>query len=201
MKNKYNIAIILLAVGAFFMFHSNMEKETNPGEHTKPVFFDRMPARAKKARQIINVDIDYEKLPARNEIRLIGRVNADHLPTDILDYKWTLAKNVKLKSGSTTGKINLKVSNEVTLDVAILNMNKKIDVKLEASIHAHKVKLGGIKSFTYDPLHEDEEEAQRLEAQNKTQTKTQNKIQSQNLSKEEFLKKELSVTRKVSAQQ
>lgn len=198
MKNKYNIAIILSAAVAVFLFQSNSEmpkvmSDQVVSQHKKPSFFARVPAGAKKARQLINIDIDYEKLPARSEIRLVGRVSAPHLETDILDYKWTLAKNVKLKRGSTTGKINLRVSNEVTLDVVILNMNKKIDVKLEASVRAQKVKLGGIKTFTYDPLRQDEREAASLKAQSKVQT--------QSLSKEEFLKKELNTTQKSTVQQ
>lgn len=192
MKNKYNIAIILSAAVAVFLFQSNSEKPKLKNDQTV-----RMPAGSKKARQLINIDIDYEKLPARNEIRLVGRVSAPHIESDILDYKWTLAKNVKLKRGSTTGKINLKVSNEVTLDVAILNMNKKIDVKLEASIRAQRVKLGGIKTFTYDPLRQDEREAASLEAQ----SKAQNQVQTQSLSKEELLKKELNTTQKSTVQQ
>lgn len=193
MKNKYNILIMILALGLLYMYDSNNSQTVT--EHKKPVFFDRLPAGMKKARQVINIDIDYEKLPGRKDIRLIGRVNVAHLPTDILDYKWTLAKNVVLKNGDLKGKINLRVSNEVTLDVSIKDMNQKIDVKLEASAHGHAVKLGSIKTFTFDPQHEEEQESARLEKVE------MNKVQSENLPKEEFLKQQMQITRKVSAQQ
>jgi hypothetical protein len=194
MKTKYNLLIIAAAFGGIFLYHSGSTNEAQEVVvNKKPVFFDRLPSNFKKARQFVNIDIDYIKLPARNEIRLVGKVNAAHLSSEILDYKWTLKDNLILKKGSITGKINLRDSNEVSIDVAIKDMHKKVNVRLEATLEDNNVRVGGVKSFSYDPLHENEINAEKLDAEDKVKTES--------LTKAQLLEKQLYAPRKPSTQE
>lgn len=180
--NRKTTAFLVLAMGLSAVFISSLFTGTSDTRE-KPVFFDRMPTSVKKIRQHINISIDYEKLPARNEIRLIGRVNTSELPSQVLSYKWTLKNNLKLKRGQLTGTINLKQSQEITLDVAIVDMKKKVDVRLEANAQNMPVRITGVQSFIFDPSNEDLYEAQRMEIQSKAM--------SSHLTKEEALEREL----------
>jgi hypothetical protein len=189
MKTKYNLFVIAASLGFIFLYHTQVN-ETHDIAMNKTV--ERMPTNFKKALRHINIDIDYEKLPARNEIRLIGRVRAEHLDSNILDYKWTLKDNVILKKGSSTGQINLHDTKEITIDVAIKDMNKKVKVRLEATVQGTGVKLGSSQSFTYDPT-EVELEAKKMEIESKALNET--------LTKQEKLEKSLFAPRKISTQQ
>lgn len=187
-KNQYNIYIILTAVAFIFLYRSGFETE-------KPVFFDRLPTSIKKVRKHINIDIDYEKLPARNEIRLIGRVNTAHLQSETIEYKWTLIDNLRLAKGNVSGKLNLKNSNEITLDVSIKDMTKRINVRLEAYVHSKKVKIGSVENFIFDPV----EEGQTIETA--AEQKAQSKSMSSELPKEKLLESELYAPTKKALQQ
>lgn len=172
-------------MGISFLYYSEpLNQAQDVVKNKNSAFNFRMPTNFKKANQYINIDIDYEKLPARNEIRLIGRVRADQLSTETLDYKWTLKNNLKLKSGSKTGKLDLTKGNEVFIDVEIKDMKKRVDVRLEATVHAKKVKVGSSKSFSYDPT-----KAETVEAIVEP------------LPKQQALERELRAPRKISAQQ
>ncbi len=168
----------------------------NTSENKKPVFFDRLPTSVKKVRQHINIDIDYEKLPARNEIRLIGRVNTAHIKSETIDYKWTLIDNLKHRKGAVEGKLNQRDSNEITIDVAIKDMNKKINVRLEAYVHGKKIKIGSVQNFSYDPA----SEGITIEAaaEEKLHSKS---LSSENVPKEKLLESELFAPRKKALQQ
>jgi hypothetical protein len=194
MQIKYNLIIIAVAIGVVFLFHSGtMIESPTMVENKNPVFFDRMPTSFRKARQTINIDIDYIKLPGRNEIRLVGKVNAAHLDSEVIDYKWTLKDNLILKKGSVSGKINLRDSNEISIDVAIKDMHKKVRVRLEATLENTRIRIGGVRSFTYDPTHEEEIEAQKAQAKINGQV--------ENLTKAQLLEKELYAPRKISTQE
>lgn len=199
-KTKYNITIIMAAVSFIFLYKiGTMNEFSDEPEiaNKKPVFFDRIPAGTKKARQHINIDIDYEKLPSRYEIRLIGRVNTAHIKAESVEYKWTLIDNLKLAKGKgkMSGVLNLKESNEIFLDVAIKDMNKRINVRLEAYAQGKKVKIGSIQNFIFDP-----------DVEGKTiETAAEEKMNSQSISselpKKEKLEKELFRPRKKGLQQ
>ena len=199
-KGQYNIFVILAALSFVFLYNIGAVVEPLNEQTTttkqNPKFFDRVPTSVKKVRQHINIDIDYEKLPARSEIRLIGRVSTAHLKSDIIEYKWTLIDNLKHRKGSISGKHNLRNSNEITLDVAIKDMNKKINVRLEAYIHGKKIKIRSVQNFTFDPA----EEGKTIE------TAADEKLHSQSLSsesvpKEEMLEKQLFQKKKFKVQQ
>lgn len=186
-KNNYYIMTIFAAITFAFLYNISLEQYSPHHDHTA----ERIPANMKKARQHVNIDIDYEKLPARNEVRLIGRVNTSLLKTDVLDYKWTLVDNLKLKKGPITGQIDLRHSNEITLDVSIKDMKKKVSVRLEASVRGKKVKIGSVQNFIYDP--EVEGKSIDTAAEEKSYSKS---MSSQSLSKKELLEKELFKQRK-----
>lgn len=186
-KSKYFL-VLAAVLGVALLFKSNLITESKPS--TKPVFFERVPNGFKKAKQHITINIDYEKLPARNEIRLIGRVNAADIHADIIEYTWTLKDNLTLKKGSLKGTINLKDTKEIFLDVAIKNMNKKINVRLEAYTQNTSINIGAARNFTYDPTQESSAESS-----------TFNKISSEELPKEELLRQQLQNARKPSFKQ
>lgn len=169
-------------------------QESKNSATSKTIFFERMPTNISKVKKHINIKIDYEKLPARNEIRLIGRINTSELPSQILNYKWTLKNNLVHKRGSLTGKIDLRQGNEITLDVAIKNMKQKVDVRLEAHAEGTRARITGVQSFSHDPSQDQGTESQELRVQSKT-------FEQQNLSKEEALQRELYRNRKPSFRQ
>lgn len=181
---KYGFIIAIVLLAGVTLYHQPQKPAS------KPVFFDRMPTNLKKARQHISISIDYEKLPARNEIRLVGRVQADDIQSSSVEYKWTLKNNLKHKKGSLSGTFNPKDTKEIFLDVAIQDMKKRIDVRLEAYAQENKVRIGGVQSFTYDPTQEEVVESA-----------VQEKASTQILSKEEELKKQLDNARKPSFKQ
>ncbi len=187
MKLKFSIiASIIALVAAVIVFQNNQQP------HSSAVLQSIKAPAVSKTRQHVNIEIDYEKLPKRNEIRLIGKIDASDLNISSINYKWIIKDNLKVSRGNLAGTISSSTK-EVTLDVLITDMNKKFDVRLEAFVNANNVKIGNIKFFQYDPTNEDIQEEEALEAQNK--------MKAQHLSKEQFLEQELRKTRKISIQQ
>lgn len=197
-KTQYNITIIIAAITFIFLYKIGLITEpAQQAKNEKPVFFERIPATTKKVRQHINIDIDYEKLPSRYEIRLIGRVNTSHIKADSIEYKWTLIDNLKLAKGKgkVSGVLNLRESNEIFLDVAIKDMNKKINVRLEAYAQGQKVKIGSVQNFIFDPS----TEGKTIETA--AEEKVNAKSISSELPKEQKLEKELFSPRSKKIQQ
>lgn len=197
-KTQYHIIIIIAAISFLFIYKVGVDMEPiTQAKNEKPVFFDRIPTSVKKVRQHINIDIDYEKLPGRYEVRLIGRVNTTHVKADSIEYKWTLVDNLKLTKGKgkLTGVLNLRDSNEIFLDVAIKDMNKKINVRLEAFAQGKKVKIGSSQHFIFDPS------VEGMTLETAAHEKSNSKSISSELPKEQQLEKELFAPRKKLIQQ
>lgn len=190
MKLKNGVLALAIALaGLFVVVASALGVKHNKPEAT--LHSRSAPPGLKKIQQHIQIEIDYEKLPARNEIRLVGRIASASVAESTVNYKWILKDNVQVSRGNITG--TMTPGQEVTLDVKIKDMNKKIDVRLEAFVNAKKIKIGNIKGFSFDPTADNLKKSEAIKIQSKTNTK--------NLSKEEFLEQELKKTRKISVQQ